>query len=385
MDELNKSLIKFGVHNQLLSVDEAMVPYYGRHGAKMFIRGKPIRFGYKIWCLVGENGFPYHLKVYTGKEPEQQRLPLGTRIVDQMVSIIEKHSNVGDHHFFFDNFFISYSLLKSLAERNVKTTGTIRENRTNGTGSSKQLKKTERGTYDFRCDGNVYICKWNDNAVVSVATNYLSHLPLHQVRRRVKKQSNVKVPQPHLICSYNEGMGGVDLMGRLLASCRPMIRGKKWYWPLFVNLVNISLVAAWRLHCCLHDQPMSHLDHRRQVTLCLLKIDCPEPRAQIEGEKARTLPDDVRFDGQGHEKQPCSQGRCKVCQKNARYVCRKCKVRLHYNKGSTCAVEYPTPQRGCMQVFAISLFWRQHLPDKFTLSFSSFQQLANWTSRAHCT
>ena len=41
-DELNKSLIKFGVHNQLLSVDEAMVPYYGRHGAKMFIRGKQI-------------------------------------------------------------------------------------------------------------------------------------------------------------------------------------------------------------------------------------------------------------------------------------------------------------------------------------------------------
>ena len=81
-DELNKGLVKFGVFNELLSVDEAMVPYFGRHSAKMFIRGKPIRFGYKIWSLCGEDGYPYHLKIYTGKEPGQQPDPLGTRVVN---------------------------------------------------------------------------------------------------------------------------------------------------------------------------------------------------------------------------------------------------------------------------------------------------------------
>ena len=30
------------------SVDETMVPYYGRHASKQFIRNKPIRFGYKV-------------------------------------------------------------------------------------------------------------------------------------------------------------------------------------------------------------------------------------------------------------------------------------------------------------------------------------------------
>ena len=30
-------------------VDEAMVPYFGRHGCKQFIRGKPLRYGYKLW------------------------------------------------------------------------------------------------------------------------------------------------------------------------------------------------------------------------------------------------------------------------------------------------------------------------------------------------
>ena len=31
-----------------LSVDEAMEPYYGHHPSKQFIRGKPVRFGYKV-------------------------------------------------------------------------------------------------------------------------------------------------------------------------------------------------------------------------------------------------------------------------------------------------------------------------------------------------
>lgn len=30
------------------SVDESMVPYYGRHSSKQYIRGKPIRYGYKV-------------------------------------------------------------------------------------------------------------------------------------------------------------------------------------------------------------------------------------------------------------------------------------------------------------------------------------------------
>ncbi len=30
------------------SVDESMVPYYGRHSSKQYIRGKPIQYGYKV-------------------------------------------------------------------------------------------------------------------------------------------------------------------------------------------------------------------------------------------------------------------------------------------------------------------------------------------------
>ena len=33
------------------SLDEAMEPYYGHHAMKQFIRGKPIRYGFKFWRL----------------------------------------------------------------------------------------------------------------------------------------------------------------------------------------------------------------------------------------------------------------------------------------------------------------------------------------------
>jgi hypothetical protein len=42
---LNEVSIGFPVtHN--LSIDEAMVSYYGHHSAKQYMKGKPIKFGF---------------------------------------------------------------------------------------------------------------------------------------------------------------------------------------------------------------------------------------------------------------------------------------------------------------------------------------------------
>ena len=36
-----------------------MVPYYGRHPVKQFIRGKPIRWGYKAWVAATRLGYVF--------------------------------------------------------------------------------------------------------------------------------------------------------------------------------------------------------------------------------------------------------------------------------------------------------------------------------------
>ena len=197
---LNEQLVQYGVFDNLLSIDESMVPYYGRHSVKMYILGKPIRFGFKIWSLCGSNGYPYHLKIYQGKEKGRSQSPLGTRVVNSMVNIVERHSEVHRHDLYFDNFCTSHQLLKELAEKSVRATCTIQENRTGGAAklmtSTKKMKKTERGTFEYRCDGDVFVCKWNDNSTVHVASNHRTHQPVRDAKCRSKGAQTITVKQP---------------------------------------------------------------------------------------------------------------------------------------------------------------------------------------------
>ncbi|KRY47553.1 PiggyBac transposable element-derived protein 3 [Trichinella britovi] len=71
-DDLNNRLRQFGIFHEKLSIDEGMVPYYGHHTCKMFIRGKPIRFGYKIWTMSSANRYPYDLKIYAGRDERKK-------------------------------------------------------------------------------------------------------------------------------------------------------------------------------------------------------------------------------------------------------------------------------------------------------------------------
>ena len=60
-------------------------------------------------------------------------------------------------------------------------------------------------------------------------------------------KGQMQVSQSSVLKAYNEGMGGVNIIDRLLESYRPATTMKKWWFSIFVNLVNISVVAAWRL------------------------------------------------------------------------------------------------------------------------------------------
>ena len=93
--------------------------YLGWHSAKMFIREKPIRFGFKIWCLCSSNGYPYNIKIYQGKEKKLQDQPFGSRVINNMLDVITANSSALLHELYFDNFFTSYGLMSDLAKIDV--------------------------------------------------------------------------------------------------------------------------------------------------------------------------------------------------------------------------------------------------------------------------
>ena len=90
----------------------------------MFIRGKPFYFGYKIWYSCGSDGYPYHMQIYQRKQSNAIDQPLGTRVINNMVSIISSNSNVLHHQLYFDNFFYDYHLMIEFAEKSIQATGT---------------------------------------------------------------------------------------------------------------------------------------------------------------------------------------------------------------------------------------------------------------------
>ena len=61
---LNERFVKFGIYQDSLAVNETMVRYYGCHGLKLHMRGKPVRFGYRLWALCGTDGFCHKFDLY---------------------------------------------------------------------------------------------------------------------------------------------------------------------------------------------------------------------------------------------------------------------------------------------------------------------------------
>ena len=64
---LNQKFQRHSPNEEFYSFDESMCEYYGRHGCKQFLRGKPIRFGFKIWCGTTPLGYLIWFDPYQGK------------------------------------------------------------------------------------------------------------------------------------------------------------------------------------------------------------------------------------------------------------------------------------------------------------------------------
>ncbi|XP_055623568.1 piggyBac transposable element-derived protein 3-like [Toxorhynchites rutilus septentrionalis] len=169
IEHANDKILKMGQPlGKHFSIDEAMEPYYGRNSIKQFIRGKPIRFGYKFWCLCTHDGCFIKFIPYEGKTDRDPGEPLGSKVV----SNLSKDIVAEESYVHIDNFFTSLALLEDFGKRDINIIGTIRNNRIEK-ATLESIKKQARGSYDIVRDTetNITIVRWNDNNVVIMATS----------------------------------------------------------------------------------------------------------------------------------------------------------------------------------------------------------------------
>ena len=109
---------------QKYSLDEAMEPYYGHHSMKQFIRGKPIRYGFKLWCLTSPQGYLVKFQPYTGSDKTPGK-PVGASVTENLcIGTIPQGSCI-----YMDNYFTSLPLMETLSQENLYAIGTIRNDR----------------------------------------------------------------------------------------------------------------------------------------------------------------------------------------------------------------------------------------------------------------
>ena len=211
--------------------------------------------------------------------------------------------------------------------------------------NSKLLAKKERGSFDFRYDqaNHIFAVKWNDNAVVTLDSNFQSHEPLLTAKRYSRIQKKVvTVTQPNLISSYNAHMGGVDMLDNFVAKYRIAVKGKKWWWPLFINYVDIALCNAWSLHRRVHGKRMDLLEFRRRVAVALLGTmpsEHDEDSLILDSSALRGCPSKLKMisdprhsSDTNHFVMKNQDGRhlrCRLCKSTTKFVCSRCLVWIH--------------------------------------------------------
>lgn len=324
-----------------ISMDETMIPYYGRHSLKQHIHGKPIRFGYKMWSAATRDGYLITFEPYQGAKaiqlPLQNEYGLGAAVILELESRLPK--NIGPYNLYFDNFFTGLQLLATLTERGTGGTGTIRENRTGKCPitQSSLLKKEKRGSFSFKTSENVLIARWNDNNIVTFASNCHNLEPIQKVDRIGfvnGKRAKIQVDCPSVVRKYNKYMGGVDRFDENVASMRISLRGKKWWFPLFAFGVDAACQNAWlTMKACSKQDKLTYCQFRRTIVqVYLSKYSVPPKKRLSCGVPLQNrVIDEVRLGGNAntHTEQACSQRRCVKCHKATRKMCVQCNVALH--------------------------------------------------------
>ncbi|XP_051168423.1 piggyBac transposable element-derived protein 3-like [Leptopilina boulardi] len=234
-DIFRSNLIRFGIFSSSLSIDEMMLRFYGRSVLKQFIKGKPVRFGIKLWALCSSNGYLFDFEIYCGKmDNKSEKLAnctLGSRVVINMLQVVFRNvhlRNREDLHIYFDNLFTSPDLLVHLKKYGLVATGTVRANRVNIKNAITE--KDERGKWEVKHEkkSGINFITVMDSKPVSLLSTAAGVTPLGKVKRRQKgKKEKKELDFPNAFMLYNQFMGGVDLHDQRCNAIEPIIRSKK--------------------------------------------------------------------------------------------------------------------------------------------------------------
>ena len=79
--------------HQLVTIDEAMIPYKGQLSFKQYMKSKPTKWGIKVFVMSdATNGYIYRIQIYTGKGLESNiDVGLCLRVLLELMTGLDGH------------------------------------------------------------------------------------------------------------------------------------------------------------------------------------------------------------------------------------------------------------------------------------------------------
>jgi hypothetical protein len=232
------------------SIDEQMIPFYGKTSLRQYIPNKPNPVGLKNFVLANPKGLILDFEIYQGATtlPENMRCHgLAAGIVLRLSQTLPPGSCL-----YFDRFFNSTKLLDLLCEMQINATGTVMRNRfgreTVPLKPEKEMKKKGRGSSVafVREDRKLAITEWFDTRIVTLGSNCRAVEEETIVERWDKKQrKQITISCPRSVADYNKYMGGVDMADRMISYYRFAYRTRKWTVRFLHHFIDAACSNAF--------------------------------------------------------------------------------------------------------------------------------------------
>jgi len=405
-NHLNRTVKQFVKHPKKVSIDEGIIKYFGPHPCKQFNRGKPLRFGYKVWIMASDTGELLACQPYGGAAThiEDYGLGQGPNVV---LGLVEEYGPLPGTKVYVDNLFTSMDLLDAMGDKQLGLTGTLCLNRLHGIPlpTKKESSKLKRGEHRSVNSMDSTVVLWLDNKPVYMASNVDQEEPVGMCQRYNRKERRyVGVPQPAINSEYNKAMGGVDLLDNSIKNYAISTRVRKWYWAIYTWFLNVCMVQAWRLFRAFHKEKSKLQQQKEKEEDARWEEEMEDsnlPRATVEEDRKERMKEkrrrraeekklvemplleftrqvvdltfwkhgagenevtsqraatarltattlaEVRFDSGRHLPLVAEvRGVCRVCKKRSTYRCTRCDVALHTD---LCFYKWHVPENEWME------------------------------------
>ena len=320
-----------------MTIDEAICPFRGRIFFRVYIKGKPHKYGIKIFELCeAKSGYVYNLEVYTGAHPTNKEHTTAFSVVDRLCDKIKGNG----HCVYMDRWFSSPKIFDHLWGCNTKAAGTVMFNRKEmpKQAFSGKMKKGEKIS---RQRDHLLAIKWKDVRDVLLLTT--AHEDVF-VEAPLSRGAHSKI-KPAVVLDYNKYKTGVDRSDQMLSYYTFSRKTVKWWKKLFFHLFDLAVVNAHILHNKSREEKMPLEIFYEKVAEGLLASAGTEIQAtgQTTSPAGRVVRTDhflYRIPATNTKPEGKSQRACRVCGERGKRqtgktvtkftttYCRKCDVGL---------------------------------------------------------